>query len=262
MKKVILGAVSALAISSSAFAADIYRGEAVSMKDAPVYVAPHIWTGFYVGANVGYGWSAEDSAELTVDGTGPLYPLTAKYSTDFEGVFGGGLIGYNIQRGRVVFGIEADIQAADFTETYSAVNPFSLPNIVPSGTASLNTKLDIDWLGTLRARLGVASGNTLIYATGGLAFGEVDLEGLYANFSQVPFGAEDTNTGFALGAGIEHALGGNWSLKAEYLYVDLGDIKARTVTVDEVYETEADVAFHAVRVGLNYKLGSKHEPLK
>jgi len=99
MKKVILGAVSALAISYSAFAADIYRGEAVSYKDVPVHVAPHIWTGFYVGANAGYGWSDKEDGDITVSRTsgvsGGGYPASGTFSSDLDGYFGGAQIGYN-----------------------------------------------------------------------------------------------------------------------------------------------------------------------
>jgi len=258
-----LGFILACSISSSGLAADIYHSEPVSFKDTPIYAAPHIWQGFYLGANIGYGWSANDSAAIDVLGPpGGIYPLTADYDTDFEGILGGGQLGFNLQRGKWVFGIEADIQASDFSAGNDILNPFDLTGRFAAST--LETDLEIDWFGTLRARLGVALDRTLLYATGGLAFGHVELANVYSTPfpATVSLGSDDTEYGWTAGAGIEQALGGGWTLKAEYLYVDLGSVEGSATFFDETYKTEADVAFHSVRVGVNYLFGGRDELLK
>ncbi len=151
MRRIFLSAVSVFALAASANAADMYRApEPIgSYKDAPAaYVN---WSGFYVGVNGGYGWGSNN--ELHSYGNAPV---------DFtsEGGFGGGQAGYNWQRDRIVFGIEADIQGAgiDGSATTS------------SGSASSN----LDWFGTVRGRLGLTILDSgLLYATGGFAFGGV-----------------------------------------------------------------------------------------
>jgi len=158
--------------------------------------------------------------------------------------------------------VEADIQAADLEATETDKRVFS-----PAFSGTFDSELNVDWFGTVRARLGLAEEKALFYVTGGLAYGGVDFAGSYSNVGTVRLNSDETEVGFAVGGGVEVALDSRWSLKAEYLYVDLGEIDAKATfpavgTVTEIYEAEADVAFHAVRVGLNYKLGSKHEPLK
>jgi outer membrane immunogenic protein len=264
--RIALASIGVLSISSSLHAADIYSRERASFKDEPVYAAPHIWQGFYIGVNAGYGWSANDHADLEVFGPAnePLYPLSAPYDTEFEGGFGGVQVGYNAQFGRLVLGIEADIQGADFSVGDVQSNPF---NIRDFGDSTLTTDFSIDWFGTVRGRLGVSFDRALIYATGGLAYGKVELDGAYSTRftgdNPVRFGSDDTEIGYAVGGGVEYALGDGWSLKGEYLYVDLGTVSASTAFGEEDYKTEVDTAFHAVRLGLNYTFGSEEAaPLK
>ncbi len=114
------------------------------------------------------------------------------------------------------------------------------------GQASAN----IDWFSTVRGRVGYAAGPTLLYFTGGLAFADVD----YSVSGTGPGGAfamssDKIETGYTLGGGLEWAFAPNWSLKSEYLYVDLGD---ETVTSPGGVSSTTDLDFHTVRVGLNY----------
>ncbi len=233
----------------------------LSLKDTPVYSAPHSWQGFYLGGNIGYGWSESESADITVSVPPPMnapYPLSSSYDTEFDGVFGGLQIGYNAQRGRFVFGIEADIQGTEFEGSDKITDPFGV-----NPPSVLTTDLNVDWFGTVRARIGLASDRTLFYVTGGLAYGGVEFDSAYNTpLTTVRIGSDDTEIGYAIGGGLEVALDDRWSVKGEYLYVDLGDVGGRATFGDEIYKTEADVAFHAVRLGVNYKLQSEHEPLK
>jgi outer membrane immunogenic protein len=103
-------------------------------------------------------------------------------------------------------------------------------------------------LGSLRLRTGYAMGNVLVYATGGLGFGHIDIS------TQVPpgpvTGTDKTRTGWSLGGGLEYGLGNGWSVKAEYLYYDLGD---HTYVVDNALIVDADVTVHTGKVGVNFR---------
>ena len=123
---------------------------------------PEIWTGFYLGVNGGYGWSANDSKlSATANGFGicpgneevcvppPATELGAK-AFGAPGGFGGGQIGYNLQRGSLVLGIEADIQAA----AIDGGSTLSLATVSASATG----RNELDWFGTARGRIGYAAG--------------------------------------------------------------------------------------------------------
>jgi outer membrane immunogenic protein len=208
------GALLLLTASSSAWAADLGPYQPYTPPPAPEvrYETPSIWEGAYVGINGGYGWSNSNF-------------------TDPEGGFGGGQIGYNWQRDRFVFGVEGDFQGGDISGT--AFDQFG-------DTA----RSDVNWFSTVRGRLGFASGPLLVYGTGGVAFADVDNRIHFTDGSV----ARDsgTQTGYAAGAGIEWAFAPNWSAKAEYLYIGLGD---DTLSSGDRINND----FQTVRVGLNYK---------
>ena len=246
MKK-LLSALAGIALAApvgAALAADL-RLPVKAPIMAPVEV--YNWTGFYVGGNVGYSWGRETTdivgaattttrtrdfrtagptliADTTVTGAPVAFAGTG--STKVDGIIGGGQIGYNWQFSPSwVFGLEADIQGSgekgDFAVCVGAVG------CTVVGTA--NYKLN--WFGTVRGRLGVlASDRVLLYVTGGLAYGEIESNYSlgFVGFPAVAFGTKQTKAGFTVGGGIEGALGGNWTAKAEYLYVDLGSFGGGT----------------------------------
>ncbi len=281
-RSLLLGAVSALALSSPAFAADMYRGE-VSYKDAPMHVAPHIWTGFYVGVHGGYAdgeWAGVLSLDPAPTSLANLGYANPNQSVDGDGFFGGAQVGYNWQRGAWVAGLEADISFADIegSETFTTRN-FGSPSS-PLFFAKQHS-FEIDWFGTARARLGYSTGSVLAYVTGGFAWAKVDANlSVIATDGAVTYtelgGASDsaTHTGYTIGGGVEALLGKGWSLKAEYLYVDLGsedyafpgqkvNSSGNPVTGKPVdLFNSVDLDFHTVRVGLNYKLQRDEAPLK
>lgn len=204
------------------------------------------WTGLYFGGNVGYGFtdvgSSLDRVTAPADALGSTGVLTS------DGAFGGVQLGYNWQRERLVFGLETDFQFADMQD--SAFGNYSGNPAFAGGATA-----DIDWFGTLRGRVGITSGQTLFYLTGGLAYADVD-------FAQAGFGLgtaiavsdDKTMLGYALGGGIEHAIAPNVSLKLEYQYLDFGDAKfAGTDLNGDSYSSKVDVDMHTVRAGVNYK---------
>jgi len=272
MKRILLGVASVVALSSSAFAADLYKGG--SLKDGPVYEAPAAWTGFYVGGNVGYGFSADrgDIAGKVIDGGGnPAKTFGTKSdAADTDGFLGGGQIGYRFQSGAFVLGAVTDIQGGDL----SGDKTTSL-TVTGASNASVKYSQEIGWYGTVRALAGVtAAPSLLVYATGGLAYGQVEdkfnISWTEPRTPPVTFSPSlkdsETRTGWTVGAGAEYALSKGWSVSAEYLYVDLGSSnfsKYDKATNNTFKAEDLDSAFHTARLGLNYKLGGNvYEPLK
>ena len=217
MKKILLATVGILALGvASGSAADIQRRQAMPAKAPPVYTPAYNWTGFYVGINGGGGWGRSEF-------TGPF---ATGGSFDTSGGLVGGTIGYNWQMGQVVFGLEGD-------GDWSGIKGSAF-----CGGTVCETRND--WLATARGRLGYAFDRFLPYVTGGAAFGNIK-----TNIAGVG-SADDTRTGWTAGGGVEYGLGGPWTIKAEYLHVDLGD-------GGSVLGSTADFRTDIVRAGLNYR---------
>jgi len=188
---------------------------------APAYVAPSYanWSGFYLGVNAGYGFG---KSNWDVPAVSPS-PKGAVY---------GGTIGYNFQTGTWVWGLEGDFDLA------------SMKGSATCGVATCETK--DSWIATARARLGYAGWNNwLPYITGGAAMGN-----LKASNSAID-SATKSKLGYAVGAGVEYAFLSNWSVKLEYLYVNLGSFDCGIACG----ATPDNVSFNSnlVRAGVNYR---------
>ena len=142
-------AIAFVAVAFSAQAADLYDHGGAGMKDAPYYDAVPNWTGFYLGVNGGYGWTAQptrlnasaiEDTLAAVNTSSKLWP---------EGGFGGGQLGYNVQRDRFVFGVEADIEGAGISGKTGTEASLS-GRVITDAWA----KSTLDWFGTLRGRAG------------------------------------------------------------------------------------------------------------
>ncbi|MDX8497381.1 porin family protein [Mesorhizobium sp. VK4C] len=227
------------------------------------------WSGAYIGANLGYGWDSgkvglspsTDVPELQdfLDDIIASDSFPSAISPSAQGVIGGGQAGYNWQlpSGWVV-GIEADLQASGISGSKSEAR---FPEFFDTTSTSVEKK--IDWFGTLRGRAGyLVDPQWLVYATGGLAFGETSLSysEVDVTASCIPDAticgdhtASGTHAGWAVGAGVETMLAPNWSVKAEYLYVDLGkrSFKAATNTPID-FNVSAKYHEQTARIGLNY----------
>jgi outer membrane immunogenic protein len=257
MKNVLLGLTltSAVAIAS-AHAADIYVPGPGGYKDPPYLPS---WAGFYIGANGGFGWESSDAnltgATLPVCIApcipGPAIPFSSKFNSGMG--FAGGQAGYNFQRSNFVFGLEADIQGSAVQDSITIASNFI-------DTAKATSELN--WFGTLRGRIGYGFNRSLVYVTGGLAFGGVrdTLSASFAGFRPAVF--DDTKTGYVLGGGVEYLLSPSWSVKAEYQYIDLGRDTLSISQVNGVATFTDPHTYNTVRAGLNYHFGSIYEPLK
>ncbi len=281
MQKALAAATFAalLGVGGVSSAADLTSG---SFKDIPPYGAASSWSGFYFGIDGGYAWSnaAELSSTVDVKHCGHTVPDcqtgtgtgTAGFNSDSG--FGGGQIGYNWQRGNIVFGLEADIQGA------GEINNAALTS--PQGFGSVSASSSLDWFGTVRGRLGVTVLNGgLLYATGGFAYGSIEdkLSGAFASGLSDSHSSNETATGYVVGGGLEYALSRSISVKVEYQYMDLGSTtltggtdglfvdpfshgSGKWACISTANKLEADHTYNTVRVGLNYHLAPAYEPLK
>jgi outer membrane immunogenic protein len=272
MKKMLLGTVALVALAGPAFAADM--APRMYTKAAPVVAPIYNWSGFYAGIHAGYTFG--DRTNVETSGILPINVLNvgagaraASVGLDRDGFIGGGQIGWNWQSNSPwVWGLEADISYTDVNTTANFVTilPPGAPfNGAAPGGSPLNNTLSskMDYFGTVRGRLGYAWDRTLIFATGGLAYGQIENSAVFNNAANVPQFAgstRNTKTGYSVGGGIEHAWTGNWTVKAEYLYYDLGTNDVTVPILPGVagaggYISSFKNDGHIVRAGLNYKFG-------
>jgi len=242
---------------------------------APPSPPARTWTGLYSGVNVGFGWG---DPHTDIAGSGsitifsllvagfPGFPSNFAFadsgSARLNGLMGGGQIGYNYQLNQKwVIGVEADLQATAqsgsnaFSDQFSTLvcgnqvgrNPPVCASMTPLvATAATAYEAKIDGFGTVRGRAGyLITDQVLVYGTGGLAYGRVEVNGnasvpIAAITGEtnrfVPsagtFAITSNNLGYSIGGGVEGRifpwLPANWTWKAEYLYLDLGSIDSAT----------------------------------
>lgn len=280
IKAIATAAFAAMAASSVASAADMAPRYT---KAPPAMVEIWNWTGFYIGGNAGYSWgraNADVSYFNPVTGAAIVAPAGSITNAGFnmDGGIAGGQAGYNWQTGSWVWGVEADIQwsgekghgvysCAATTPTGGVCFP-GLTAQLPAGVTGTGLAFDqkLEWFGTARLRGGwLASPRTLLYVTGGLAYGSIktsaSLTGVNAFGVAVSVAGSNTDTrvGWTIGGGIEGMITQNWTAKLEYLYMDLGGFSGGTLSLAPaaLVATRVDTNFtdHILRAGLNYKFG-------
>ena len=241
VRTLVLATAGVVALIGSAFAADIaVRAPApLPPPPAPLYN----WTGFYAGLNAGFHWGRNcvhttttnvfTSPGLGLEGFASAQASLGTGATcpDDNGFIGGGQIGYNWQLTNWVLGFETDLQGASNNNDQDQITAMSSPHLATNftGTGIITSSKDLKWLGTVRGRLGfLAAPSFLVYGTGGLAYGKVEATTTISediSFGSPTFGSfSDTRTGWTVGGGVEWLFAPNWSVKAEYLYYDLGQV--------------------------------------
>jgi outer membrane immunogenic protein len=205
---------------------------------------------------------AVDGAFLPIDVE--LETIPRKVSVEQDGVMGGIQAGYNMQSGMFVAGVEVDVSWMDAKgdHTYSAPDRFLFEPTPLRGTIT-NTvfRSELEWLATFRARAGVAFDRALVFVTGGPAVGEVNNR-FSINIPAMPYYSPvwdkgETEWGWTVGAGMEYAVTNNVSIKAEYLYYDLGDHRIHGTdgppfvgeSIDYKFKNNGNIA----RAGLNFR---------
>jgi outer membrane immunogenic protein len=238
MKNLLLTTATLLGMTAGTQAADM-------AAKAPYYKAPMVavynWTGFYIGVNAGVGLGRDRAIH-----NNPLLGTDSVFLSP-QGGLGGGQIGYNWQTdspfGPLVYGLEADIQGTGLSDGRTNVSG-------PLLATSYDQK--IDWFGTVRGRIGLATGPVLSYVTGGYAYGNVNTSITEAGIGTV-FSSSKVQNGWVVGSGVEAALGGNWTGKIEYLYLNMGN---KSYAFDPFAQTlNTEVRENIFRVGLNYRVG-------
>jgi outer membrane immunogenic protein len=217
MKKLLFGTVAVAAMVA---------GAAMAQPMASTYD----WTGVYIGVNGGYGVPTSQSVNIVETSGGTLFTSGSWHGTgNFgqlkpQGGFGGGQIGYNWQKDNWVVGGEADYQGGDITDSnLLAVTPYTSPG--SSITVAANSTLH--QFGTVRARAGFAFDKALIYATGGVAFGDARYRtSMTDSFGFTSHAQKTAGVGYVVGGGVEYAVAPNWTVRAEYDYMDFGSVTA------------------------------------
>lgn len=272
----VLAAAAALAILC------LQQAEAAE-RSRPASQPATTWTGSYIGAFLGHAWAdvdlrtdagafipnttyftaPENIASVNRNGSGSLNP---------DEVVAGVQIGTNLQSGQFVVGLEADFGSFNIGGA-KGVTGFTYPVFAPPADYTMRASMSTDWLVTGRARLGwTPQPNVLLYATGGIAVTNLRVSNTFSdNASSQGVGgssASETLVGWTLGAGGELALSREWSIKAEYLYLDFGSVTTKGSVfcgpavaaictglgfVPSPYTSSADLSAHVARVGLNYK---------
>ena len=237
LRKFLVSTVALVAVSGTAFAADL-----PSRSAPPVYVPPppiFTWTGIYVGAELGYQFGTSNAFDQ-----GPFFP-GAIPSYHPSGVIGGGYAGYNWQISQFVIGIEGNVDGSSYNAS------------VTDGLGFVSrTREPIS--GAVRGRVGYAWDRVLFYATGGVAFASIrnsTFDTLTGAFDQTDTG----RVGWTAGGGVEYAIDNNWSVRADYRYTDYGHytVFEPNTSGDLVRHREFD---NKVMAGISYKFAPPPPP--
>jgi outer membrane immunogenic protein len=244
--RIISVTIGALALSASAvYAADIAPPPVY--KAAPPLPPPYSWTGFYIGANGGFGGNNVNYSAMVAG-------IPASTSLNSSGFLGGGQAGFNWQVAPLwVIGVETDFDGTDISSNASANGPFA--------TANAGTK--VDWFGTVRGRAGfLVTPNALLYGTGGWAYGHTTTSANATAFGMTAaVSSANTQNGWTAGGGLEYAFNPWLSFKTEYLYVDLGSATLASGTIGPIaFSANEKTGFHTIKAGLNWKFGGGWAP--
>lgn len=221
MKRIAMAVAVGAVLMSPASAADL------AYKRVPVENPIQNWLGFYIGAAAGWG---------TVDASADYGPLDIG-SGSADGFVGGGFAGYNLPIGNVVIGIDADVFGGDLSKTRS----YSI-----QGTP-VYTEVGLNYVGTVRARVGYAFGTVLPYVTAGLAYGET-----YADAATAGTSVRQSNdrTGWTFGVGADFAFAPHWFARIDYKYFDFGT--KNYYVFGDAYGVDVDGQLITFGVGLKF----------
>jgi outer membrane immunogenic protein len=254
--------LTACALVSPAKGADVYES---TSDDA--------WAGFFVGLNAGDAMTKRNLSMITPPGTGflfgdayfqpsstPVVNALGRMSFKKSNLAGGVQLGYNWQRNDLVFGLETDLDylgvhsSEDRSEFYPCCFPLAF---------NVHQEASMDWLGSARARIGFAQENFLLFASGGLAFGGIDYNGVFSDGAGALEESSNSSVqaGWIAGVGVEWLAQENVSLRAEYLHFDLGEMNSpggiftyrSSDFPGTTFSHSTAIRGDVVRIGLNLK---------
>jgi outer membrane immunogenic protein len=216
LKKIFLAGSAIVAISGMAQAADM------PLKAAAAPVGLYDWSGIYLGGVVGGAWGTDDLSAPGLGVVGTLLNVPVVQTNNSSGFIGGVEVGSRYQFGKLVVGWEGDVTWGQLNNTTTnSFGPFFAP-----GAFTNSVSTNVNWTGTGAATVGIAHNNLLLYGKAGAAVESVKYTD---NLSVAGFpvfsgtGSDSNRVGWTVGTGIEWALWNNWSVKAEYDYIDFGN---------------------------------------
>lgn len=215
---------------------------ALGMGTAAAQDTTYDWSGAYVGVQAGHGWGDSLGGGFT-KATGAADAIG---NVDPDGFLGGLYAGYSRQfANNATLGVEGDIS---FTNFKGSVDPLHNPAGAPFPPNSATSKMD--WNGSVRIRAGYAIDRFLPYITGGVAFGRYEFTPEYTATGPLP--GSKTQTGWTIGAGLEHALTDHLTTRIEYRYTDFGRATYEIPSFP-LYESRVDLKTQDIRFGIAYK---------
>lgn len=255
MKRTLLAGAIAVTLAGPALAADLPAAPPAQAPAAYVPIAPPVynWSGIYIGANAGGSWFSQSNSTFTWS----LGGTSSGQSFNDSGFAAGGQIGANFQSGQFVFGIEGDADYLSNKASVTVATDFS-------GPGSSNTHAyTLDFLSTVRGRLGFAWDRALIYGTGGLAMADYEIQRTQNMTGLAPAGNSQTvsnfRIGWAAGAGVEYAFTDMVTARVEYLVAGLESVSdTYNFTAfgnGNVTQNSPTAYVNIVRGGLNFKFG-------
>ena len=229
MKKLLLAGVATTVLAGSAFAADM------AMKAAPVVAPGYDWSGLYIGGVIGGAWGRHDSSDPGLGLIGTLLNVPVVQTTDSSGFIGGIEGGDRYQFGKLVIGWEADMVWGGVNGTSTTTfSPIGVPPGLFNLTRSITT--NNNWTGTATSSVGIAHDRWLVYGKAGVAWNHTNYTdnwtgggAIFGTFPAFSGTGSENRVGWTVGTGIEWAIWNNWSIKAEYDYLDFGN---RTVAIN------------------------------
>lgn len=239
MKKFLLTGVALAALASgSALAADLPARRGMPVKAPEPVSYGYNWSGFYIGAHAGGGFGEKCFA----------FAGASDGCHDTDGWLGGGQVGFNMQSGQFVFGVEFSGSWADINGSHNAL-------IVPADSyrSELNTLL------LFTGRVGMTFDRMLLYVTGGGAWARDKFDYVAAGVGTAS--TKQNRAGWTVGAGLEYGLSPNWSIAAQYNYVNLGDKDVTFGAPLAPFTDRVEQDLHLATVRLNYRFGGYGAPV-
>ncbi len=252
-RRAVLASLGVIGLTAAAGAADMYVPGPAGPGGYKDTWYPS-WAGLYAGVHVGGAWGTDYGTVIDGNPVDTTHPFTL----DTSGVFGGGQLGYNLQRGNIVFGIEADFGDMDLSA--KAFNK-NIVNVI-----SFQTTTSGGFYGDVTGRLGYSFGPALLYAKGGSAWfeGDAKVHSVFGGPFQEP--AASSFTGWTGGGGLEYALSRAWSVKTEYLYFGFGTARSAIIDIPSANHECCSFDHHptadTVKLGVNYHFLPSYQPLK
>ena len=213
------------------------------------------WNGAYLGVHGGYRWSDGNLSTPAYVLNNPIDvdpSIAARRETyELDSLIGGLHVGYNFTLGGPwLLGLESDF-------TVGSGDDQKLRTVTIDGIAyQLNSRTELNWQSTVRARLGFTSGPWLLYGTAGVAFADFEWSESFSRAGAFSIGVSKSEvlTGWVIGAGVEHALTRHWIIRAEYLYEDFGTINVPLAAALLAGTAgRMDVEAQKARIGISFK---------